>query len=108
MMIGLGMSLVLLLFAAVGFAGAGATLAHARSRVAEDPRADAGLVGVAFMLAGFGALCTEAATGWIGVPAFGGAVVWTSYVMTSQQIGRFSIETRASAPRAEPSGLLNS
>jgi hypothetical protein len=88
-----GLQLVLLVFALVGFGGAGASLAVARSRLATEGANDAGMLGVAAMLFMFGALCTAVVSGLIGVVAFGGVVLWAGYVVTAQRIGMFRIET---------------
>jgi hypothetical protein len=86
-----GLRFMLLLFAAVGFAGAGAALAVARHRFATDYEHDAGMLAVAAMLVLFGGLCTSVGTGFSGIPAFGALVVWVSYAVTAQRIGLFHI-----------------
>ena len=52
----LELGIILLLFATVGFAGAGAAIALARSRALESEH-DLGMLGVAMLLLGFAALC---------------------------------------------------
>ena len=94
-MVTLGLMLVLLLFGAVGFGGAGASLAVARSRRLEDGEEDIGMLGVALLLGSFGALCTSLATGFAGIFAFGGVVTWVSYVVMAQHLGAFRIEVPA-------------
>ena len=89
---------MLLLFALVGFAGAGAALAVARARFVAEGERDLGLAGIAVMFAIFGALCTLAASGLFGVLGFGGVAVWASYLLTAQQLGLFTIETHPAPP----------
>ncbi|HSH46633.1 MAG TPA: hypothetical protein VK966_12385 [Longimicrobiales bacterium] len=93
-----GMRLILLLFALVGFAGAGAALAMARYRWNTEAERDLGLMGVTAMFLLFGTLCTLAASGLAGVLAFGGVVVGGSYLIMAQRIGLFSIEVRTAPP----------
>ncbi|MDX1675065.1 MAG: hypothetical protein R3314_09755 [Longimicrobiales bacterium] len=89
---------MLLLFALVGFAGAGAALAVARFRFVTEAERDLGLGGIAAMFLIFGALCTLAASGLFGVLAFGGVAVWASYLLTAQRLGLFTIEARSMPP----------
>jgi hypothetical protein len=98
-MMNLGLELVLLVFALVGFAGTGASLAVARYRRLDDGEADVGMLGVAAMLLLFGAVCTSVAVGVFGVPAIGGVVVWVSYISMARQIGLFAVEVD---PTLEP------
>lgn len=93
-----GMRLILLMFALVGFAGAGAALAMARFRWVSEAERDLGLFGIAGMFLLFAALCTTAATGLSGVLAFGGVAVWASYLIMGQRVGLFSIEVRTAPP----------
>ena len=93
-----GMRIVLLTFALIGFAGAGAALAVARYRFLGEGERDLGLGGISAMFLLFGALCTIAASGFFGVLAFGGVTVWASYLLMAQRLGLFSIESRP--PRA--------
>lgn len=86
-----GLRLVLLLFAAVGYAGAGASLAVARYRNLEDGEVDIGMFGVSAMLFAFAALCTIVGAGWLGVVAFGAIVVWASYIFMAQHMGLFYV-----------------
>lgn len=86
-----GLRFILLVFALVGFAGTGASLAIARQRQLSDGERDLGMVGVAAMLFVFGALCTSVGAGLSGVFAFGGVVLWASYVMTAERIGMFRV-----------------
>lgn len=88
-----GLQVVLLMFALVGFAGAGASLAVARKRQMSEGSYDAGMAGVAAMLLVFGALCTAVGSGLVGVLAFGGVTTWAGYVVTAQRVGVFRIET---------------
>ena len=102
-MIGAGLAIILLSFALVGFAGAGAALAAARCRWLEQGDRDIGMWGVAVMLAVFGALCTSVATGLSGVCAFGLVAAWASYIFMAQHLGMFRIDARpgAGVPRPE-------
>jgi fatty acid desaturase len=84
--------IVLLLFAALGFAGAGAALAIGRLRELTEGEADVGMRALAFVLCIFSGACTISAAGYLGVAAFGGVVVWTSYVLCAQHVGVFRVE----------------
>ena len=84
--------IALLIFAALGFAGAGAALAVGRLRQVNDGEPDVGMRALAFVLALFSAICTISAAGYIGVLAFGGVVAWCSYVLCAQHMGVFTIE----------------
>lgn len=95
-----GMRLMLLVFALVGFAGAGAALAVARYRLMSEGERDLGLAGISLMFLSFGALCTIAASGLFGVMAFGGVTVWASYVLMARRLGLLKIEVRP-PPSAE-------
>jgi hypothetical protein len=99
-----GLRFMLMLFALVGFGGAGAAMAVARQRLAADGERDLGMLGVAGMLVAFATLCASVASGMAGVLAFGGTVLWVSYVGTAQRIGLFTIETGRleAAPTGEP------
>jgi hypothetical protein len=98
-----GIRLMLLLFAAVGFGAAGAALAVARYRLLGDGEHDYGLAAIAFLLGLFATLCTVAAGGLAGILAFGGVIVWASYLLTGQRLGLFTIETHsATAAELEP------
>lgn len=93
--------IALLLFAALGFVGAGAALAVGRLHDLDRGDADLGMRVLAFVLAAFGAMCTASAAGFVGVVAFGGVIVWCSYVLWAQRVGVFRIEyfkPRASEP----------
>lgn len=91
---GTGLRVVLLVFALVGFAGAGASLAVSRYRQWTDGERDMGMLGVAAMLLVFGILCTAVAAGFAGVVAFGGVASWASYIMMAQHLGVFRVEAR--------------
>lgn len=93
-----GIRLMLLVFAMVGFAGAGSVLAIARHRLITDGTRDPGIAGIGIMFLAFGALCTLAASGLSGVVAFGGVTVWASYLLMAQRLGLFEIETRPRQP----------
>ena len=71
-MISIVLRMVLLVFALIGFCGAGASLAVGRYRQLMDGERDLGMLGVACMLLVFGALCTVVGSGVMGVIAFGG------------------------------------
>lgn len=88
-----GLHLILLIFASVGYAGTGASLAVARNRFAREGERDAGMLGVALMLFLFGVLCTLVSSGLPGVLAYGTVVTWAGYVVAAQRIGMFRIET---------------
>ncbi len=96
-----GLQLVLLLFAIVGYGGAGASLAVARHRRLADGERDFGMLAVAAMLFVFGALCTAVGVGLAGVFAFGGIVLWASYVLMAQHMGLFRIESSQAPPSSE-------
>jgi threonine/homoserine efflux transporter RhtA len=88
-----GLQMILLVFALVGFGGAGASFAVANSRRRVDGERDAGMLGVAAMLFIFGTLCTAVGSGFLGVAAFGAVVTWVGYVVTAQRVGLFRIES---------------
>lgn len=99
-MMDIGLRLILLVFAVVGFGGAGASLGVARYRHLAEGERDLGMLGVAAILFVFGALCTVVAAGYSGIAAFGGVVLWAAYVLMARHLGLFSIE----APSAPESG----
>jgi hypothetical protein len=99
-MMNLGLEIVLLGFALIGFVGTGASLAVARYRALEDGSVDLGMLGVAAMLCGFGAICTSVAVGLYGVFGIGAIVVWASYVIMARQIGMFLVEVALPAQPA--------
>lgn len=88
-----GLQIVLLFFAGIGFAGMGAALAVSSGRRLAEGDHDVGMLGVAAMLGLFGFLCTTISAGIAGVVAFGGVVAWAAYVLMSQNLGLFSIES---------------
>jgi threonine/homoserine efflux transporter RhtA len=88
-----GLQIVLLVFAAMGYAGAGISLAVSRQRKLTEGARDLGMLGVAAMLFLFAALCTVVGVGAIGILAFGGVVLWASYLFMAQRIGLFRIES---------------
>lgn len=96
-MIGIVLRIVLLVFALIGFAGTGASLAVGRYRHLMDGERDLGMLGVACMLFVFGALCTAVGTGLVGVLAFGGIALWASYVLMAQHLGIFRVEVNGRA-----------
>jgi hypothetical protein len=100
----IGLRLILLMFALVGFAGAGVALAVARQRTLQQAERDIGMISVAAMLSGFGALCTAVATGLVGVLAFGGVAVWASYVLMAQHLGLFEVDSGAYLAEEAPTG----
>ena len=85
-------TVVLLLFAALGYAGVGAAWAIGRSRELQTGENDIGMRAMAFALALFSAACTITVVGLSGVLAFGGVIVWCSYVICAQRAGVFRIE----------------
>lgn len=85
---------MLLVFALIGFSGAGAAFAVARHRLMAEGEQDLGLHGIALMFLAFGALCTIAASGLFGVLAFGGVTAWASYLLMARRLGLFQIEVR--------------
>lgn len=87
-----GLRIVLLLFAVVGFTAAGASLAVARNRFVCERENDLGMLAVSIMLLLFAALCTAVAVGFSGVLAFGGVLLWASYVAAAQRVGLFRID----------------
>lgn len=87
-----GMRLMLLVFALVGFAGAGAALAVARHRLLAEGERDLGLAGIAIMFLTFGSLCTIAASSLFGVLAFGSVAVGGSYLLMAARLDLFHIE----------------
>ena len=95
--------IVLLLFAALGFAGAGAALAIGRLRELSEGESDVGMRALAFVLCIFSGACTISAAGYLGVAAFGGVVVWTSYVLCAQHVGVFRVEY-VNQRESEPAG----
>jgi len=88
-----GLHVILLMFATVGFAGGGASLAVARARRLDDGQHDPGMLGVAVMLFVFGSLCTIVGSGFSGVLAFGGVMLGTGYVVAAGRIGLFEVQT---------------
>jgi len=84
--------LILLAFAAVGFAGAGVSFAIARAREHEEGEVDVGMRAVSVLLVAFGGACVFMTSGLTGILAFGGVISWTTYVFTAQKLGVFRIE----------------
>jgi hypothetical protein len=89
----------LLTIALAAYAAGGAALAVLRNRWLHDGRQDYGMLSVAGALMAVGSLCTAAASGLVGILAFGGISVWSAYTATAQRLGVFQIE---SAPVEEP------
>lgn len=87
-----GLAAILLLFAAVGFAGAGASLAVARGRRALDDDPDYGMLGVGALLLGFAALCAGVLGGLAAVLAVGLVLVAAGYAYAGQRLGSFQLE----------------
>jgi hypothetical protein len=98
----ISLRLVLLIFAAIGFTGAGASLAVARKRRAHELETDYGMLAVAAMLLIFAVLCTTVSSGLSGVLAFGGVAVWASYLVTAQRLELFRIEVKRYEEPAMP------
>ena len=76
-------------------------MAVARFRYVTEGERDLGLGGIAGMFLIFGILCTLAASGILGVLAYGGVTVWASYLLMAQRLGLFTIETRPAPPPPE-------
>ncbi len=95
------MRLMLLVFALIGFTGAGAAYAVARHRLLTDGERDVGLYGIAVLFMAFAALCTVAASGLTGVLAFGGVTAWAAYLLMARRLGLLQIEVRP-RPASEP------
>ncbi|HSJ15357.1 MAG TPA: hypothetical protein VK939_13125 [Longimicrobiales bacterium] len=85
------LAIILLLFAAVGFAGAGAALAVASRRLHRVGERDVGMLGVGVLLFGFAMLCAGVLSGLAGICALGGPVTWASYLFTAQRLGMFEV-----------------
>lgn len=85
---------ILLIFAAVGFAGAGVSFAVARVREIEDAETDLGMRTVSALLFFFGAACIFVASGFSGIFAYGGVISWSSYILAAQRLGVFQLEDR--------------
>jgi len=82
---------ILLLFSSIGYGGAGAALAVARSRAADERERDLGMLGVAALLLGFAVLCSAVLGGLAGVLAIGGPVTLATYLFTAQRLGVFEV-----------------
>lgn len=95
---------MLLLFAGIAFAGAGAALAIMRQRTAEQDERDLGLVSVIMMLVTFGSLCAILSAGFGAIFGFGGVVMWISYILTAHRIGMFRVEVATTQPLEEHHG----
>ena len=87
----LELGLILLLFAAIGFSGAGAALGVARARAHADGERDVGMLGVGTLLFAFATLCAAVLSGFSGVCAIGSALTWASYLFTAQRMGVFRV-----------------
>lgn len=98
-----GLQFVLLIFSALGYAGAGVSLAVSRQRKLTEGSRDLGMLGVAGMLLLFAVLCTVVSVGLLGVLAFGGIVLWASYLFMAQRLGLFRIEA-GGPPSTEEQG----
>lgn len=83
--------ITLMLFAVIGYAGAGIAFAVGRAHELEECETDFGMRAVAIMLLAFGAACTFVAIGLTGVLAFGGVVAWSSYMFAAQRVGVFQL-----------------
>ena len=93
--------LTLMLFAAIGFAGAGVAFAVGRAREVSEAEIDIGMRAVTIMLFGFGAVCTYVAVGFTGIFAFGGVVAWASYIFSAQRVGVFQLYSADDHRRAD-------
>jgi hypothetical protein len=83
----------LLLIALAAYVAGGAALAVIRNRWLNEGRNDYGMFSVTGALLAVGSLCTAAATGLLGILAFGGVSTWASYIGTAQRLGIFHVET---------------
>ena len=92
---------MLLIFAGVAFAGAGAATAIMRYRAAEQGERDPGLISVIVMLVTFGSLCAILSAGFGAIFGFGGVVMWVAYVLTAHRIGMFRVEVGPTQPWPE-------
>jgi hypothetical protein len=92
-------TLTLMFFAAIGYAGAGVSFAIARTREVEEAETDLGMRAVSVLLLVFGIICTLVSAGIPGVLGYGGAISWFSYVFTAHRAGVFRIEQNQ--PQAE-------
>lgn len=100
--------IMLMLFATVGFAGAGVSYAVARARELADGESDIGMRAVALLLLLFAAFCTFVALSFSAIFAFGGVVTWFSYMVSAQRVGVFWLQpsrTAAGSP-AEPGRII--
>lgn len=87
----LELGIILLLFAATGYAGAGVALAAARARSLGAGERDVGMIGVGVLLFGFATLCAAVLSGIAGVCAVGGSITWASYLGAAQRFGLFGL-----------------
>lgn len=93
-----GLRIILLLFALVGFGGAGASFAIARYRKLSEGERDTGMMSVSGMLLVFGVLCAGVGGGLAGIFAFGVVVIWASYVVMARNIGMFEVDSDVPPP----------
>jgi hypothetical protein len=92
----------LLAIALAAWAAGGASLALLRNRWLQEGRTDFGMLSVTGALLAVGSLCTAAASGLVGILAFGGISVWSAYTATAQRLGVFRIEsTSCEEPEVE-------
>jgi len=98
-----GLAVILLAFALMAYGGAGACLAVARRRAAEE-EPDLGVLGVAVLLLGLAVLCSAVLGGLAAVLAVGVPVTVALYLFSAQQIGLFRVgRARVDAVPAEES-----
>ena len=100
--------ILLMLFATVGFAGAGVAYAVARARELAEAENDIGMRSVAVLLFVLAAACTFVALGFSAIFAFGGVISWFSYVVSAQRVGVFWLQPSRSAAGspAEPGRIF--
>ena len=84
-------TITLLMFAAISFAGAGVACAVGRARELADFTPDLAMRTVASLLMIFGATCAYLSTGFTTILAFGAVIAWVSYVISAQRVGVFEI-----------------
>jgi hypothetical protein len=84
-------TVTLMFFATIGFAGAGVAFAVGRARELSEAETDVGMRAVTVLLLAFGAVCAYAAIGVSGVFAFGGVIAWSSYIFSAQRVGVFTL-----------------
>ena len=100
----LELGIILLLFAVLGYAGAGAAFAVARARVHAEGEHDVGMLGVGVLLCGFATLCAGVLSGLAGICALGGTITWAGYLFAGQRLRVFTVRAGplGEVPAEEP------